>query len=63
MDIKPRAEVKLIEENCWLDSYYNVYVSFVSNPVFSIRGQMDHVDRRFNLDRTTPKCIYQGTLN
>lgn len=33
------------------------------NPLFSTMGQIDQVDRRFNLDPTTPNCIYLGTLN
>ena len=33
------------------------------NPLFSIMGQIDQVKRRFNLDPTTPNCIYLGTLN
>ena len=32
------------------------------NPLFSTMGQIDQVDRRFNLDPTTPNCIYLGTL-
>ena len=26
-------------------------------------GQIDQVDRRFNLDPTTPNCIYLGMPN
>jgi len=33
------------------------------NPLFSTKGQINQVDRRFNLDPTTPNCIYLGTLN
>ena len=33
------------------------------NPLFSTMGQIDQVDRRFNLDPSTPNCIYLGTLN
>ena len=33
------------------------------NLLFSTMGQIDQVDRRFNLDPTTPNCIYLGTLN
>jgi len=33
------------------------------NPLFSTMGQIDQMDRRFNLDPTTPNCIYLGTLN
>jgi PAS domain-containing protein len=33
------------------------------NPLFSTMAQLDHGDRRFNLDPTTPNCIYLGTLN
>ena len=33
------------------------------NPLFSTMGQIDQVDRRFNLDPTTPNCIYSGALN
>ena len=40
-------------------SYYNPDVSFA----VSAMGQIDQVDRRFNLDPTTPNCIYLGTLN
>ena len=33
------------------------------NPLFSTIGQIYQMDRRFNLDPTTPNCIYLGTLN
>ena len=40
------------------DGLFNLNYSMII-----IMGQIDQVDRRFNLDPTTPNCIYLGTLN
>ena len=51
-----------------MHSYYNPDVSFAVSEIclksaVLDHGQIDQVDRRFNLDPTTPNCIYLGTLN
>jgi len=42
---------------------HSQYRRYAWNPLFSTMGPIDQVDRRFNLDPTTPNFIYLGTLS